>query len=60
MWFDETSAILASYCNGYTDREEFENEKRRKKNDTPRSLPILPLVVHNKTVKPAAEASAIL
>ena len=31
MWFDESSAILASYCNGYTDREEFENEKRRKK-----------------------------
>jgi len=60
FWFDESSVILASYCNGYTDREEFENEKRRKKNGTPRSLPILPLVVRNKTVEPAEEASAIL
>ena len=60
FWFDESSAILASYCNGYTGREEFEDDKRRKKNDTPPSLPILPPVVHNKTVKPTAEASAIL
>ena len=30
---------------GYTDREEFEDEKRKKEWWTPRSLPILPLVL---------------
>ena len=39
-----------SYCNVYTDREKTENEKRKKmrRNEeqfTPRSLPILPLVL---------------
>ena len=39
-----------SYCNVYFDREETENEKRKKmrRNEeqfTPRSLPILPLIL---------------
>ena len=46
MRCDESSAILASYCNGYTDREEFENEKRRKK----MTLPVLSLFSHSLSI----------
>ena len=47
-WTELSSSNDNSFCNGYTDREESENEKRRKKRRgvaitvTPFSLPILP------------------
>ena len=51
-WDYIASSVDNSNCNRYTDREESENEKRWKKTrscineiDTPRSLPILSLVL---------------